>query len=265
MLRRIFSSALLIALFSLPAIAQPPADSAIHPTRFFDRLNGTPGYIRLPGVEESTTLAPGTFVLDTALTPGFGFNYGLLPNLEVGADVVGSTQFNVDSGIYKGQELTTIGVGIQGKYHMLTNGPWKMAVLGELGYGYIQYAVQELGVEYGNNWLGYLGLPISYYCEDQYSLHAMPIVEVGKSGGLNNPPGVCLGAKIRIRPSLWALIGDYMGLGSTFSQILSAGLRYEPGNWGSFDIKLVDYNSNTSSPAWRIGSFGVTGYFGGSR
>ncbi len=258
MIRRLFPIAVLIAMLPLPAMA----DEAIHPTRFFDRLNGTPGYIRVPGVEEATTLAPGTLLIDTAINPAFGFSYGLLPNLEVGANVNGSTQFKVVSGKYQGMESSNAGLGFLGKYHVLSRGGYQVALLGEVGYGYNQVA-RQLGFQYGNTWMGYIGLPLSYY-QEGYSLHAMPIAELGSSGGLSAPPGISLGARLRLNPFLWLLVGDYLGLGG-FTQTFSSGLRYEPASWGAFDIKLVDYMYNTGSPGLRIGSFGVTAYFGGSK
>jgi hypothetical protein len=208
-----------------------------------------------PGIEEAQVLATGAFLgsvkYDVANMPAVGLYWGALPNLEVGTQV--ETRGGYISNAYPGGA----NLGVFGKYHLFSGNNTALALFARADY---RHSFEPTLISTTS---GIIGIPFSYSPWEFISFEVMPLTVIGQNSLISDPPGIAYGTKIRLLPSLWVQIGDYVG-GSFATDTASFGLRFEPSQNLIFDVNLGSYLANTGSPGYQSSTIGITSYFGGN-
>lgn len=256
--------ALLALLAPMPALAHAgepltvfrdgiTRSEMVRPTRYFGPSHGSNGRLQTPGFEEANILPAGSLMgqlgTDPASELNVGVFWGVLPNLEVGAQYRGMANYGADS-----QAPTR--ASLHGKYRLLEQGALSVAVLGQATH-------QNWGHPEASFWEGAIGLPITYAPFEFFALDLTPITPIGFKG-VTFAHGISMGTRLRLLPSLWIHAGDHFGIGTGPTHVMSAGVRFEP--WPGLlavDANLVNYMHNTGSPGLQMGTLGITSYFGG--
>ena len=245
MTHRITAALALVLLAATPAMAQ----DVFRPTRYLG-----PNRMPTPGIEEAQVLETGAFLgslkYDVANIPTAGLYWGALPNLEVGA------QIEVRGGVASNSFPGGANLGVYGKYNLFSSKKLALALFARGDYR------QSFESSLGSSGSGIFGFPVSYSPWEFISFDLMPLTVLGSSL-ISDPPGIAYGTKIRVLPSLWVQLGDYVG-GSFATDTASFGLRFEASRSLIFDVNLGSYLANTGSPGYQTGTIGITSYFGGS-
>lgn len=246
-MKKIVAAATLCLAFSTTALAQ---EVNVQPTRYLQRIS-IPGFgIGYPGTEQASVLDQGKFIIDVGAEQTLGIYSGLLPNLELGIQGGGS-------GIGVVPRRTDL--GLTAKLQLPSFGPARVALMGRTRF--TRTESQPGGIN-ERTW-HWIGVPFTFGNPEGTSFDLMPLTEIN-SGGLSAPPGLNIGLKLQLAPSLFLLASDWIaGYGAT--QDIAGGLRYRLSPQASIDIHLVDSRINTGAPGFQLGTFGIVASFGGSR